>query len=297
MTIVIIIILLLISRFNIVNSLVLYRSPSIIHGRRRLDHIHKEGDGVYWGEVVINKTPFSVIMDTGSSLLALPCNDCHNCGSDKHSLFPSPSLSSSFRTEKRKKFRQCYAEGSCLYGWWLTDTTVCIDDKCTKMGLGCSSSYPPLFSEQEADGIMGLSRRSSFFNSPLVDSFSISFKEEGGELEINGREEEGVKFDIVDKDGLYYIKPSKVNGRPSAEEILIDTGTSYSLLESQIYNQMHPDAGLVLETKDGTKVKFSSDSLNPYSRTIIGASSLVGYKLTFDLKENTVIFSQLKGSS
>ncbi|KRW98301.1 Aspartic peptidase domain [Pseudocohnilembus persalinus] len=139
----------------------------------------------------------TVIVDTGSYLLAFPCTDCKesNCGKHINQPYdPKKSLTSSefscyekyenFQCSNCNSQKQCqwsisYAEGSSLRGHVLTDYIVVgdeiqnyVDNDYQKLNLdfvkflnrervdmliGCTTKETNLFLTQDADGILGLS--------------------------------------------------------------------------------------------------------------------------------------------
>ena len=94
-----------------------------------------EPDGVYYTVVRIgsaqdaNGIPFTLIADTGSSTIAVPCKGC-NCGNSKHyfDMFQSKTC-----TDQERKYSQCYGEGSCNSGKTLEDI-MCFGPECDSAG-------------------------------------------------------------------------------------------------------------------------------------------------------------------
>jgi hypothetical protein len=114
---------------------------------------------------------FTVIMDTGSVVTAIPCEGCKDCG--KHSggsrvphghgtetgVFVVKDSTTAVDT--KIKFSQSYTEGSSLSGFYVEDT-VCLGQDCQlstegiRFKFGCATRMTNLFRTQLADGIMGM---------------------------------------------------------------------------------------------------------------------------------------------
>ena len=94
----------------------------------------------------INEQLFSVILDTGSPLLIVPCNDCNDCG-HHNSLTPIDGLGRPFSIR--------YVEGSKLEGHDVL-SRIQIERMQFEAVVGCANVMTRLFRTQEADGIMGL---------------------------------------------------------------------------------------------------------------------------------------------
>lgn len=138
----------------------------------------------YYADVYVG-TPgqkFTVITDTGSTLMAFPCYDCGDCGSHMDPKY-DPRLSStaggvrcgtsdcgggSCAGDGLCQYVQSYAEGSSLSGVFYKDAVYIGDDDNAAHGaahaayglpafkFGCHRHEGGLFTSQLADGIMGL---------------------------------------------------------------------------------------------------------------------------------------------
>lgn len=143
-----------------------------VDARELLSNITRERYGVYWAEIQVGSPPqsFSVIMDTGSSLTALPCVECETCG--KHRKWNVSQSTTAMKMNKEKNVR--YMEGSFINSS-LVEDEVCVDgDVCvTSYPVGCTTAESKAFRSQTADGIMGLYGR--FVDS--VGAFSMCFPE------------------------------------------------------------------------------------------------------------------------
>ena len=150
--------------------------------------------------------PFSLIVDTGSSVTAIPCTGCRECGVHSNPRF-EPARSQTFErlgcdasagyycascdAASECGYRVAYQEGSSYSGYLALDTIrVGQGGACVQLEFpfGCSTEETGLFTSQQADGIMGLasSRRRGEPSNPTVlealvaarivpDAFSLCF--------------------------------------------------------------------------------------------------------------------------
>lgn len=129
--------------------------------------------GYYYARVHVG-TPgqiFTVIVDTGSSLLAIPCRGCNKCGKHMNPYFEQ-SKSSTY-SEGCKEIPKCqscsgnqctykthFVEGSSIGGYVVKDQVAALmagssTPQFTAEGIfGCQMSETGLFKSQMADGIM-----------------------------------------------------------------------------------------------------------------------------------------------
>jgi hypothetical protein len=158
--------------------------------------VHKESDGVYFTTIcmgVSNAQCFTVIVDTGSSTIAVPCKGC-NCGS-QHSYYDKKQ--STTVVDNGQTYSQCYGEGSCNRGKLLTDT-ICFGKGCqAETGVahpfGCCSEFSPNFRTQDADGIIGVSPSGRTLWKDLAahhklddNQLAICFGTKEGEMTVGG---------------------------------------------------------------------------------------------------------------
>jgi hypothetical protein len=156
---------------------------------------------------------FTVITDTGSSLMAVPCFDCNTCGAHMDPKYdPSRSSSSSpvqcgqpecggSCTGASCTFEQGYAEGSHIGGRFYRDATRLGDIRpdgpshaaftVPQFVFGCLTSESGLFTSQQADGIMGMGQSTRSLVRSLFDAgrlersmFSLCLTMDGGALTV-----------------------------------------------------------------------------------------------------------------
>jgi hypothetical protein len=169
-------------------------------GFKEVGYTYRENDGVYWADLRIG-TPqqdFSVIVDTGSSTIAIPCKGCQ-CGPQHH--YFDRAASSTSTVANKNGYRQCYSEGSCNHGDMLNDK-VCIGNACTTdesvvHAFGCCNTFARAFQKQEADGIIGLSLNRRTLVADLQehhrlkqDTFALCFGASKGVFVVGGYPEE-----------------------------------------------------------------------------------------------------------
>eukprot|EP00542_Grammatophora_oceanica_P012420 CAMPEP_0194041356 /NCGR_PEP_ID=MMETSP0009_2-20130614/13276_1 /TAXON_ID=210454 /ORGANISM="Grammatophora oceanica, Strain CCMP 410" /LENGTH=605 /DNA_ID=CAMNT_0038684837 /DNA_START=75 /DNA_END=1892 /DNA_ORIENTATION=+ len=149
-----------------------------------------QGYGTHYVDLWVGTPPQrqTVIVDTGSSITAFPCQDCANCGTgyhvdqyfeeDKSSTFEETScsecmLGSCAGTSARCEVSVSYQEGSSWRAYEASDLlysggphdealegTV---GSSFRMHFGCQSHLTGLFKTQLADGIMGMEMAETSF--------------------------------------------------------------------------------------------------------------------------------------
>jgi len=201
---------------------------------------------------------FTVIVDTGSATIAIPCKGCSACGSS-HSQFDA-SLSSS-ASNTGGSYSQCYAEGSCNRGSVINDK-MCLGESCAlnemiSHDFGCCTTYARAFQQQQADGIIGFGGTSQTLITALrehhnLDSneFAICLSEEGGKLTIGGYSRSILREPIQwtggeDLNAYYHMTFRSVSvGEEDSHEVsidrsaLIDSGTSFTYVPSNVHENM-----------------------------------------------------------
>jgi len=183
-----------------------------LHAASGTHHVH-----VYIGSPPQRQT---LIVDTGSRLMAFPCQPCRACGTHASKYF-NPHLST---TDRRPQCGACllegvstcstfnkdcivtqkYTEGSSWTAHELEDLVWLGSDRkeesleefikfAVPYPFGCQTSEKGLFQKQYADGILGLSIHHSSFIQALFDarsiprnSFSMCMTKSGGSLSLGG---------------------------------------------------------------------------------------------------------------
>jgi hypothetical protein len=166
-----------------------------------------------------NSQKFSVIADTGSSLTAVPCTSCTDCGPHQNPKY-DPLLSTTASkmmcsggggcpgsgrcdTDGQCGYSMSYAEGSSLNGKLWQDNVYLGEANAggapAQMSfpfvLGCGQHEGGLFTSQDADGIMGLGQADeksaimrAMYKSGVLTSniFSLCLSFYGGALTVGG---------------------------------------------------------------------------------------------------------------
>ena len=164
------------------------RGRSLVTGREMQGNLHTLG---YFSAYVCAGTPekkFDLIVDTGSSLTAMPCQDCSHCGAHRHQAYTNARFdtgrSSSYQEvtchspphgmgvcrscdKDQCGYSVSYTEGSTIRGrivsdhvWFAAAATGKVAPvRCT---FGCQTYESGLFNSQVADGITGMSQGQSY---------------------------------------------------------------------------------------------------------------------------------------
>jgi len=197
------------------------RGRSLVTGRELQGNLHTLG---YFSAYICAGTPqskFDLIVDTGSSLTAMPCKDCSHCGSHRHSSYQNARFdtthSSSYQqvschspprgmgTCRSCDKDQCgysvsYTEGSTIRGrivsdyvWFASAATGTA--KAVRCTFGCQTYESGLFNSQVADGITGISQGQSYgptlfdwmrTGTSSPDVFSMCLSETVGAMVLGG---------------------------------------------------------------------------------------------------------------
>jgi len=225
-----------------------------LEGFKEYTFTKRENDGVYYADIRIGTPPqtFTVIVDTGSATIAVPCQGC-SCGNHNH--FDVSKSSTGKGTGGR--YRQCYSEGSCNEGSLIREK-ICIGDKCTgdeavDHTFGCCSKFASAFKTQEADGIIGLSGSSGTLISDLRSHhklednvFSVCFGHGMGGMSVGGysddRHLEPVQWVPMVSQASFYkvqVKQLYVNGQAikmTSTIPIVDSGTTFTYVNSQTHD-------------------------------------------------------------
>ena len=145
--------------------------PSLVSARLSGDIM---SHGYFSAEITVGTPPqrFSLIVDTGSSITAVPCAECARCGEHANPKF-RPTHSHTFARvgcEQREygctschdracAYHVAYQEGSSYSGYLATDVVrLGAGGACAalRFAFGCATAESGHFRSQQADGIMGL---------------------------------------------------------------------------------------------------------------------------------------------
>ena len=231
----------------------------------------------YFSASVCFGTPqqqFDLIIDTGSSLTAVPCADCTHCGSHQHASYRNARYDSeassthsavdchhpacnSCRSSDECTYGVSYTEGSSIRGRIVGDVAWF-----TKLGagqrvacpttFGCQTFESGLFNTQVADGISGFSMSHSYgatlFDSLLEatgapDIFSICLDKEVGAMVLGGNVRPERQLEWISYSGYsaYTVQLTGVHhhsgGRLGVHigSAIVDSGTSFTYLPPSTY--------------------------------------------------------------
>jgi hypothetical protein len=140
--------------------------------------------GAYYIDIYVGSPPQrqTVMLDTGSENLAIPCTGCDECGDTHTDKYFRQSDSTSFQTmncsecfdgrcveeENICSVETSYVEGSSWKGQEVIDNVHVGDEKDTAnvkfpLKFTCMTSNEGEFKKQKADGIMGLNLKKASF--------------------------------------------------------------------------------------------------------------------------------------
>lgn len=163
----------------------------------------------------------TLIVDTGSRLVAFPCASCTNCGKHASTSYYDPAISTtdivntcsecqfdgmSKCNNDTCQFVQRYTEGSRIQAYEITDIMwLGTDDVLESMAdptyinaavpfvFGCQTSEEGLFRNQYADGIMGVAMHQTTLVAAMYEAgaiprhaFSLCLNYEGGTFSLGG---------------------------------------------------------------------------------------------------------------
>ena len=217
-----------------------------LHAHSGTHHVH-----VYVGSPPQRQT---LIVDTGSRLMAFPCRPCRGCGTHASPYFDL-SISTTYQTPKCGSCQlrgistcslfhefctitQTYTEGSSwtatevqdLVWFGTSDVTTSVEEHmqlAVPMSFGCQTTIKGLFKRQYADGILGLGRHDTsiiqaYYDAQAIshNAFSLCLTRDGGYLNVGGS-----------LSPSYHVEPmistpiSREHGLYSIEVIQIQVGT------------------------------------------------------------------------
>ena len=144
-------------------------------------HGTHEKMGYFYANIHIGTPPqqFGVILDTGSSIMSVPCQNCTHCGSHLDPVFNISASTTAVDTGL--PFMQSYSEGSSLHGTFVEDL-ICIGAEAgcdanaverLRFRFGCADRMTNLFRTQLADGIMGMANDSATFLAHLMNHHRV----------------------------------------------------------------------------------------------------------------------------
>ena len=215
----------------------------------------------------------SVIIDTGSTVGAFPCNVCRNCGKHIDTAFNFDMSSSASWVgcgddcngeckEGHCSYTQSYREGSSLKGWFFNDF-VSIgdqDDKnpAVRTTMGCHVEETKLFYSQRANGILGMAPHRQGKGPTLLETlfasseiskemFSLCLSPVGGELVVGGFDSKTHKSEIIWTNmqimQFYKVFPvsCEIAGQTIATDFgktIVDSGTTLTYFPTAFYKAL-----------------------------------------------------------
>ena len=219
---------------------------------------------------------FSLIVDTGSSLAAMPCADCSGCGKHQTGARFDPSRPgattvdcnhppTSMRCNGCGSGHKCgysvsYTEGSSISGYMVQDKLHLSSgegEKAIDATFGCQTRETGLFHSQMADGIVGFSNSAQYgptFMDRLVSGlrapnvFSMCLSEEVGAMVMGGAipndlEASWISTSRTSKSYAVTITDFKVAGdsvggaSSQYHEAIVDSGTTFTYLPPTAYSR------------------------------------------------------------
>jgi len=256
--------------------------------RRRLAHVAQDNKKVMEGNLQGNTMPlgyfyakvrigtpgqeFTVIVDTGSSLLAIPCDGCKRCGTHMNTYFHQkgsktfiggcsniPGCQSC--SDGQCTYSTHFVEGSSINGHVVKDEVGMLINSTdtpqftTPTIFGCQMAETGLFRAQMADGIMGLGfgKYKTLLDSLVEDhkvrnTLSFCTHRSGGYLQMGADPPKGKNV---------VVTPLHMHQKYYVVRILgMSMGKTAAGLGSQHYNNGH---GAIID---------SGTSLNYFPRTV-----------------------------
>jgi len=237
----------------------------------------------------------SLLLDTGSRFTAVTCTDCSTC---KPHLDPFYNLNNSETSQlveclnnpfcnscrnNRCEYTRGYAEGSHIEGFMVEDQVSIDNNPFVKLKFGCNTRETNLFQSQKPNGILGLAWSAGgvqtvidAYSSQLgtKDIFSLCFDTQGGYLTLGGVETkyhfENIKwFDIIDEHyyafELDYIGFGNASLSNSEVLALVDSGSTYSYIEKNLYSQLMQELHTHCKQKGNCKGSRYKSKYQPHT--------------------------------
>jgi len=210
----------------------------------------------------------SVILDTGSGLVAFPCSGCAHCG--RH-IDPSFDVSKSSTahwvgcgddchgscSSRHCKYHQGYQEGSAIDGYYFDDY-VRLGDAIQRnpkvvARMGCHQTENKLFYTQRANGILGIRGERNLLQTLFRDTahiesrvFAICLAEWGGRLVVGGSNESyhtgPVQWTPLQVSSYSVtLNSMAIDGQTLSTQYhgaIIDSGTTYTYMGAGPYNAL-----------------------------------------------------------
>lgn len=252
--------------------------------------------GYYFMDVHLGSPPqrFSAIVDTGSEGLAVTCTPCASCGKNHMDPFFNPRISSSFSQQcgsshLRKSecvFEKRYLEGSVLKGRVYTDIVGVQDSGSSLRAIpfGCIETETKLFTNQKANGIMGLSpvpKTAFLYADTGIAAFSLCLSQNGGEAEFfsSFQRPNTTTVNLGYRDSHYVVEPTQiaiqaVNGTQTwssenstslvtewtGTQVLIDSGSTITYFKDSFYRVLETE---ILDSLISVKESLTRDKSGP----------------------------------
>ena len=287
----------------------LNRYSRLLTGFKDYQTLWREPDDVYYTDINIGngetRQKFSVIVDTGSATIAIPCKGCSNCGS-QHNHFDKDKSSSVVVTTNA--YSQCYGEGSCNSGKLYNDK-ICIGTTCpvseaASIDFGCCTSYAPNFKRQKADGIIGIAHGNTLIkklqqqHSLEKYQFALCLGRKDGIFSIGGyetsRHDQTIGWTPLHyQSGIFYavgvdkmiIGEKDVSMPSTFEKPFFDAGSSYTFIPTAIWNSIKEHFDDFCRTPGNCK---HSGAKNPPGTESIDLQTSLGcYKKLDDASKDT----------
>jgi Eukaryotic aspartyl protease len=198
----------------------------------------------------------SAIIDTGSTIGAIPCSICTHCGRHIDPIFDI-KRSDNFKYSNhcgntgsdKCVYQQNYREGGGIKGVMIEDTFRLGNSTEFQAAFGCHETETKLFYDQKASGILGLfphkpgqpeSLLEHLWKSEKRKAFSLCLSEKGGEMQIGNLLDSSFLTSPMVMGKFYTVFPQKlkigeesINGKFG--DAILDSGTTLTYFPSEIF--------------------------------------------------------------